>query len=85
MLITINHVIIVRMHAISLRDSAEFFYETFPAFPEQFCFRILLNNCFSLHFYLWKQLNFAKLLEPAISCSKLTIETLEQGAKYLQS
>ena len=24
-------------------------------------------------------------IQPAITCSKLTIETLEQGAKYVQS
>ena len=26
-----------------------------------------------------------KLTQPAITCSKLTIETLEQGVKYVQS
>ena len=26
-----------------------------------------------------------KALQPAITCSKLTIETLEQGVKYAQS
>ena len=26
-----------------------------------------------------------KLSQPAITCSKLTIETLEQGVKYVQS
>ena len=36
------------------------------------------------------QINFENLLskpkgEPAITCSKLTIETLEQGVKYVQS
>ena len=25
------------------------------------------------------------LIQPAITCSKLTIETLEQGVKYVQS
>ena len=29
--------------------------------------------------------NFATLTQPAITCSKLTIETLEQGVKYVQS
>ena len=27
----------------------------------------------------------SKLSQPAITCSKLTIETLEQGVKYVQS
>ena len=26
-----------------------------------------------------------KITQPAIACSKLTIETLEQGVKYVQS
>ena len=29
--------------------------------------------------------NAEKLTQPAITCSKLTIETLEQGVKYVQS
>ena len=29
--------------------------------------------------------NIFKLSQPAIACSKLTIETLEQGVKYVQS
>ena len=29
--------------------------------------------------------NAEKLTQPAIICSKLTIETLEQGVKYVQS
>ena len=28
---------------------------------------------------------YFKLTQPAITCSKLTIETLEQGVKYVQS
>ena len=28
---------------------------------------------------------FSELTQPAIACSKLTIETLEQGVKYVQS
>ena len=28
---------------------------------------------------------YAYLSQPAITCSKLTIETLEQGVKYVQS
>ena len=31
--------------------------------------------------HLW----FLGLSQPAITCSKLTIETLEQGVKYVQS
>ena len=29
--------------------------------------------------------NYIKQPQPAITCSKLTIETLEQGVKYVQS
>ena len=29
--------------------------------------------------------NYIKQPQPAITCSKLTIETLEQGMKYVQS
>ena len=29
--------------------------------------------------------DFNKSTQPAITCSKLTIETLEQGVKYVQS
>ena len=28
---------------------------------------------------------FQKSIQPVITCSKLTIETLEQGVKYVQS
>ena len=30
-------------------------------------------------------LEFVPTAQPAITCSKLTIETLEQGVKYVQS
>ena len=29
--------------------------------------------------------NFTSRIQPAITCSKLTIDTLEQGVKYVQS
>ena len=29
--------------------------------------------------------NYSKLTQPAIACSKLTTETLEEGVKYVQS
>ena len=44
------------------------------------------NNRRCLQFYFTKQgyiLTFTT--QPAITCSKLTIETLEQGVKYVQS
>ena len=31
------------------------------------------------------QVVYSMLSQPAITCSKLTIETLEQGVKYVQS
>ena len=34
---------------------------------------------------IWVSLNYFLLTQPAIACSKLTIETLEQGVKYVQS
>ena len=34
---------------------------------------------------IWISLNYFLLTQPAIPCSKLTIETLEQGVKYVQS
>ena len=33
----------------------------------------------------WETSNFEVASQPAIACSKLTIETLEQGMKYVQS
>ena len=32
-----------------------------------------------------RKINIRKLSQPAFTCSKLTIETLEQGMKYVQS
>ena len=35
---------------------------------------------------IWKDIRLSRYLpEPAITCSKLTIETLEKGIKYVQS
>ena len=36
---------------------------------------------------MWHFVQFLSILgtQPAITCSKLTIETVEQGVKYLQS
>ena len=31
-----------------------------------------------------KEMDFVSLTKPAFTCSKLTIETLEQGVKYVQ-
>ena len=36
-------------------------------------------------FYVECFYHFIILFHPAITCSKLTIETLEQGVKYVQS
>ena len=43
----------------------------------------------SLHRYIQiaayvSHFRFSQLSQPAITCSKLTIETLEQGVKYVQ-
>ena len=53
-----------------------FFLENFGAF-----FAITLVE------HLWRNLNktIHNSLQPAITCSKLTIETVEQGVKYVQS
>ena len=46
----------------------------------------MIHNIFALY---WKSLpaKFKKgeLSQPAFACSKLTVETLEQGMKYVQS
>ena len=35
---------------------------------------------------IWKGVSLIQLVaQPAITCSKLTIETVEQGIKYVQS
>ena len=53
---------------------------------------IFLGYCsivFIVNFEQWKiksnELLFKSNTQPAIACSKLTIETLEQGVKYVQS
>ena len=46
---------------------------SFHTFFQKFFFQITLLNIFKLD------------SQPAIACSKLTIETLEQGVKYVQS
>ena len=33
----------------------------------------------------WKTLKYMRTSYPSITCSKLTIETLEQGKKYIQN
>ena len=53
--------------------------------------RFVLEEVRLLEFYFFKVNGFALALpkkfisQPAITCSKLTIETLEQGVKYVQS
>ena len=34
---------------------------------------------------MWEELCHLDSTQPAFTCSKLTIETLEQGVKYVQS
>ena len=47
-------------------------------------FRYLENETFFLQ--IKKFINYtSRTTQPAITCSKLTIETLEQGVKYVQS
>ena len=45
--------------------------------------RFIWNFGISIALLFWRQKN--KLPQSAFTCSKLTIETLEQGAKYVQS
>ena len=40
---------------------------------------LYLNNCYVLPWI------YSYATQPAITCSKLTIETIEQGVKYVQS
>ena len=35
--------------------------------------------------YMWIDLFYHALSTPGFTCSKLTLETLEQGVKYVQS
>ena len=59
------------------------------------CFQPLLDEAFSPHIkdtlkvYFWQRniLLYTTTLntQPAFTCSKLTLETLEQGVKYVQS
>ena len=37
------------------------------------------------HIFGFSRAELKKLTQPAFTCSKLTIETLEQGVKYVQS
>ena len=55
---------------------------------------VLEKACFQRGFEFFKNISFIKKnvehqknksTQPAITCSKLTIETLEQGVKYVQS
>ena len=47
------------------------------------------SNVFIVNFEQWKiklnELLFKSNTQPAIACSKLTIETLERSVKYVQS
>ena len=44
------------------------------------------SSAFSIRFhYLRFQVNTECAFQSAITCSKLTLETLEQGAKYVQN
>ena len=48
----------------------------------------ILNSTFSkffVHFYHFTEYMNKKVAQPEITCSKLAIETLEQGVKYVES
>ena len=47
-------------------------------------FKIFPNNAFETAEF-WCIVGLTTISQPAITCSKLTIETLEQGVKYVQS
>ena len=47
------------------------------------CFRGFLFNIFLSHLCL--KMSETRFAQSAITCSKLTIETLEQNVKYVQS
>ena len=47
--------------------------------------RQTLKPKFPFSFYFFKLLLCYRTSQPAITCSKVTIETLEQGVKYVQS
>ena len=47
-----------------------------------FLFYVLPRMLLSFFLIFWRISHYS---QPAITCSKLTIETLEQGMKYVQS
>ena len=54
----------------------------------QYIFVTFCNNHLKIREICWSRVHWillATLFQPAIICSKLTIETLEQGMKYVQS
>ena len=43
------------------------------------------NDILECAYYLFYISRFTSVTQPAFTCSKLTIETLEQGVKYVQN
>ena len=52
---------------------------------ESYTYLIVAMNILVMSFVLQYIFDLQILTQPAIACSKLTIETLEQGVKYVQS
>ena len=52
--------------------------------PSHFMYIHCIYPLFYLHVYLTRK-NINKVVLPAFACSKLTIQTLEQGVKYVQN
>ena len=46
---------------------------------------VVIRSCFIEVIFITRVLRNSTTSQPAITCSKLTIETLEQGVKYVQS
>ena len=49
------------------------------------CFSNVFSTLLILHFLFKIVSDFEEVSQPAITCLKLTIETLEQSVKYVQS
>ena len=47
--------------------------------------KVLFSITLAINRFIGKVLTFLIVSQPAITCSKLRIETLEQGVKYVQS
>ena len=72
--------------------SKTFYFDFFLTFKSQFNTKMVLDKSLAQNLFsaicrdMRKNISFlVKFSQPAITCSKLTIETLEQGVKCVQN